>query len=382
MKFLYVAPRFHPNQYPIVEGLLSKGHEVYFCVSKIGETEKHKGVKIEKIKPSSKTVARNEKWLKHGTNYAEDKLIFWFEPDYNEMMDYLKKINPDIVIIRDRNMFSLLTVRICRKLSIKKVLLYNQSPVWSAEEPFGKQIQKKIWFSLFPKKRITTCEYRLYPPKDDEKLIYDANAYYLPFVPRLREKIDRSYLQNGIINVLDCGKYREYKNHILLIEAAKILVEREYKNFHLTILGQAINSDEVSYYELCKEMVCKYRLTEFVSLKNCVPYDQVPEYYLKNDLFILPSKSEQASVSCLDSMSFGLATISTSRNGTASYITPGKTGEIFETNNVKDLANKIEIYLKKPELIQLQGKAALSDIEDTFGFEKYYKKLMKIIEEL
>lgn len=38
MRFLYVAPRFHPNQNPIVGGLKEKGHEVISAVRYEGET--------------------------------------------------------------------------------------------------------------------------------------------------------------------------------------------------------------------------------------------------------------------------------------------------------------------------------------------------------
>ena len=101
--------------------------------------------------------------------------------------------------------------------------------------------------------------------------------------------------------------------------------------------------------------------------------------YLSNDLFVLPSKSEQATVSVLDSMSYGLATITTSRNGTADYIKIGQTGDVFRTNDKKDLADKIEKYLINPYLSEQHGRKAVLDVNQNYSFESYYTKLIKII---
>ena len=382
MRLLYVAPRFHPNQYPILEGMINKGHQVYFLATKIGHTEKHGDVEITILEPSELTKRLEKKWTNKSSVYAEDKMIFWFVPNRAQLKHLIVDIAPDVVIVRDRNLLSLTVVRECRKVGINKILLYNQSPIYTEKDSFKKNVERRLWFSLFPKIRITTCEYRNFPPSPDNKLIKDDNARYLPFVPRNRAKNDRQYLSKGIVNILDCGKYRDYKNHLLLIYAAGILVERGMHNFKITILGQALNNDEIQYYERCKELIQHLHLDSYFRLENCVPYDEVPRYYFANDLFVLPSKSEQASVSCLDALSYGLPTISTSRNGTASYIKSGITGEVFQTNDSNDLANKIEIYLKNPNLIAEQGKNALLDIEQEFGFENYYRKFMQIINNL
>ena len=381
MIFLYVAPRFHPNQYPILEGLINKGHQVFFLASKEGDTEKHGLVHHILLKPSRITIKMIKKWKKNGDVYAENKSIFWFIPDKKELIELVNQIKPDIVIVRDRNLLSLFTVNICRQLGVKKILLYNQSPVYSVKKKWYKNIQRKLWFSLFPKKRITVCRYYSYPNKETD-YICDKNAFFLPLVPRNVLFPNRIYMHNNRVNIFDCGKYRKYKNHLLLIEAIHILRERGFDNFFVTILGQANHDEEIDYYFQCKNLINQYNLEKWICLENCVPYDEIPNYYFINDVFVLPSSSEQASVSVLDSLSFGLVTISTSRNGTSDYVEPGKTGEIFETNDANDLADKISIYLSNPDVISVQGTNAIQSIKENFSFESYYEKLMQIIESL
>ena len=373
-----MAPRFHPNQYPIIEGLIKKGHSVVFCVTKIGPTEKHNGVTIELLNPNRFTTFLAKKWKKKGDDYLEDKLVFWFCPTNKAIKEILAKYKPDVIIMRDRYLNSLKFYRQAKKNRIK-CILYNQSPIYIEKHGILRNLVEKIWFSFFPKVRISVCNYEEFP-RSGVKYVKDPNAYFMPHVPR--QIIDsRSFFQNGIINIFDCGKYRPYKNHFCLVDAISIIKNRTvFNNFHVTIVGQAISKEEQDYFNRLNDYIKEKDLSTFFTLLNCVPYDDIPSFYLSCDLFILPSLTEQATVSILDSMSFGLATISTSKNGTADYIEPDKTGQIFNTNDPEDLANKIIIYLEKPDLIVEHGSQALREVKCNYSFDSYYKKLIRILE--
>ena len=41
MKILYVAPRYHTNQIPVVEGWLKNGHQVVFVSQVTNDSEDH-----------------------------------------------------------------------------------------------------------------------------------------------------------------------------------------------------------------------------------------------------------------------------------------------------------------------------------------------------
>ena len=378
MRFLYVAPRFHPNQYPIIEGLIKKSHKVVFCVTKIGPTEKHDGVTVELLKPNRFTTILAKRWKKKGDDYLEDKLVFWFCPTNKAIKEMLDRYKPDVIIMRDRYLNSLKFYRQAKKRRIK-CILYNQSPIYTEKRSSIRRLVEKIWFSFFPKVRISVCNHEEYP-RSDVEYVKDPNAYFMPHVPR--QIIDsRSFFHNGTINIFDCGKYRPYKNHFCLVDAISIIRKQTiYKNFHVTIVGQAISKEEQDYFNRLNDYIKEKKLSTFFTLLNCVPYDDIPSFYLSSDLFVLPSLTEQATVSILDSMSFGLATISTSKNGTADYIEPNKTGQVFNTNDSEDLAAKIILYLKKPNLIVEQGSQALREVKEKFSFDSYYEKLIHILE--
>lgn len=381
MRLLYVAPRFHPNQYPIIAGLINKGHTVQFCVTRIGTTEKHDNVKVNLMKPGILSVILEKIFMLKGENYAENRMQFFFIPQKKQLKKILKDFSPDAVVLRDRNFASLSFFRMCKKLKINKVLLYNQSPIYTKPSTGFRNFLKKRWFALFPKTRISVCRYRKFP-FEKNGYVEDKNAVFMPHVPRINSLVTRTYSEDGIVRIFCCGKYRPYKNHMLLVETAKKLVDRGYVNFYVTVVGQTDNDEEKKYYDDMAKCIAEYGLDKHFNLSRSVPYDEIPDFYLSNDVFVLASSNEQATVSILDSLSYGLATISTSFNGTADYIRCGETGYVFETNNADDLSEKIEEYLKNPGLVAIHGQNALNDVREEFGFENYYNKYMKLLGEI
>lgn len=375
MRFLYVAPRFHPNQYPIIQGLKQKGNEVCFAVRHVGVTEHHGDIKVNVFSHSFFSNLRYKFFLKKGENYAESKMIFWFSPKRREVISLIKEYKPDVIILRERNLFSLKFYNVAKRLKVEKIFLYNQSPIYETIQK--ESVLKKIWKRFFPKTRITVCRYKEYPIKG-KKYYKDENAFFLPFVPRINEK-EKKCLPHDPIRILDMGKYREYKNHFLLAKAIKQVVEDGYKNIHVRIVGQASNEEEKQYKATLEDYVKENNLQDFISIEGSVPYDQVNQLLLDNDIFILTSSRELANVSILDSMSLGLATIATNKNGTSDYIIDGETGLIFESNNVESLVEKIEFYLNAPKNIELHGKNAKKHMELHFSFKNYYKEFIGVI---
>ena len=82
---------------------------------------------------------------------------------------------------------------------------------------------------MFPKVRMTTVKIH-----DGFDLKYRGDQfhilpheYFLPYVhdPNPAAE-DRGYFKDGVLNVLDVGKYRPYKNHFVLVNAVKVMKDR------------------------------------------------------------------------------------------------------------------------------------------------------------
>jgi glycosyltransferase involved in cell wall biosynthesis len=399
MKFLFTAPRFHTNQVPIVKGLIEKGHEVRYFVAFIGATEDHSLCKPLILKPSWTTVWEKKTLVKTQTpSEVESAIGGHFIPNYEFLKDAFEDYMPDIVVCREKTNLTLCVKALCDEHDIP-CILYDQDPLYQlkdgtkkasavqkAKSSIWKRIATKLDRTLnmdrrmlkkmrmssgFPTVRMTPVKYSRLPRELSESTASD-NTYFIPFVAESHpEASERRYCPDGMLRILCVGKFREYKNVKLLVEAATMLNMEE--DWTMTIVGQAMNGDEQKYYEETKSMIATSGAENRITLKTNVPYDTMGEIYLQHDVFVLPSKKEVASIAVIEAMSYGLAVISTDYNGTASYVEDANCGAVFATEDAKDLAEKIKSLSHRS--IREYGQNARRKSVDDYSFEKYYNAL-------
>lgn len=376
MNFLFVAPRFHTNQFVVTKSLADVGHNVAFFAYYMGKTEDHSNVEPYLLKESPYTRWRVKKTgKKYGANLIESKKNQYFIPCFSDLYQKIKAYGPDIVITRETNITSMYVYIICRLLGIRCVIVYNQIPFYSKRKTsLAKKIKSVIKRVCFPRVRITTvCT--------DNPVRFDKNAkqyhikkhdYFIPFIAEAR-KTDRTYCGEGIVRILSVGKYRDYKNHFLLVDAISLLKDKS--GLRAAIAGQAYNEEETAYYDRLKSYIGQKGLEDTVTLYKNIKYSEMDRLYGEYDIFILTSKKEQASIAVLEAMANGMVTVSTDENGTASYIEEGACGYVFRTMDPDDLAAKIELLMSKKDDIESMGKAALKNVRDHYSFMNYYMAL-------
>ncbi|MFF2447137.1 glycosyltransferase family 4 protein [Neobacillus sp. NPDC058068] len=384
MKFLFVAPRFHTNQFPIVKSLIERGHNVEFFVQNVGKSEDHSKLKPYLMKKSilSILLCKIVDW-KYSANEAESKKLYYFIPANISLFIRIRKYRPDVVILRERNFSSWCAYLICKILKIRCTIIYNQTPLYSpnTSENIIKRFIKKIIREFFPKVRITTVYARNISVlrNNQDKYHIKSHDYFVPFIAELKEETaNRTYCKGGNINILDVGKYRDYKNHFLLVDAISLIGDR--RNLRVTIVGQVVNEDEQKYFDLLKTYIKSKNVDDVIRLEKNIDYNKMDQIYQTNDIFILPSKLESASISILEAMANGMVTISTDNNGTASYINEGECGYLFRTMDAKDLAIKIEQIVSKKTNIYKMGNQAYLNIKYNYSFPNYYSALGEVLE--
>lgn len=154
MRFLYVAPRYHTNQIPIMKGLKEQGHQVYFFSHYKGRIEDYSYVIPEIIGYSPLFLLMEAVYIriheKKNPMAGDWKLLHGFPPIL-KMYCRIKKVHPDIVIIRERSVYSIVTYLICRMLKMRAIL-YNQSPVCEERKS---DMAHKLVKRLTPRVRMT-----------------------------------------------------------------------------------------------------------------------------------------------------------------------------------------------------------------------------------
>ena len=375
MKFLFVAPRFHSNQAAIIRGLKEAGHEILYLVQRIGFSEDHASVVPVRIKQSrlSKIDFRILD-KQYSPTKAEDKKIHRFVPSFLHLFLQVRRFRPDYVSLRNKSITTLFVCLICKLLGIKKILLYDQIPVLSDTPAARQSGLRRLIIHVFPEYRYTPVKYAAYPVEGTE-YVQDKKAVFIPFVAE-RVVETRQYCPGGIVRVLAVGKYRDIKNHTLLLDALNGM-RAFLPRLQVTFIGQAVHDDEKVYLASLKSYALKLGLSQTVTMRTHVSHTEISGVYAAHDIFVLTTKQEQASIAFVEAMSNGLAVISTNRNGTASYIEDGKNGFVFKSCCSNDLAARLTQYLNHPALIREHGTAARKVADDVLDFEKFYDRFMK-----
>lgn len=378
MNIIYVAPMFHTNQIPIVKGWLERGHQVFFICQYKGKTENHKYCTPYILGYSAlfKFLLSIHEWFykskKHLSAYPEafkDKCGF---PPIFKLFQYLKKINPDVVILRERSMYSIFAYLICRICKIN-CILYNQTPLWDNEPPRN-DFAHRIVKSLTPSIRMTP----VFGNPDTGYL--DRQAVYIPFVIEPQQSPEeKKYFHNQRINILCVGKFEERKHHLMLLDIVRQLLP-DYP-LHLTLVGEVSTQYHQNYYQEVQEYIAVNHLEDFVDCHtNCSP-DRMSDFYRNADLFVLPSTGEFASISQLEAMSYSLPVIVSDTNGTACYIEEEKNGYLFKDKDAENLKEKIIKIISNRENILRMGAYSYLLVNEKYSFSNYQAKIEQLIQQ-
>lgn len=198
MRFLYVAHRYHTNQAPIMKGLVEHGHEVCFVSHYRGEIEDYDYV--TPVIAGYSVLFNMINWIyvhifqRKNSKACDMRLKYGF-PSLRRIRKIVKKFDPDVMIIRERSVYSIFTCFACRRLGIP-MILYNQSPLW--EDEIKNDLPHRIVRRLLPSVRITP----VMGVKREGK-VKEEGAVFVPFViePVLPPD-EKEWFQNGRISIL------------------------------------------------------------------------------------------------------------------------------------------------------------------------------------
>lgn len=372
MKFLYVAPRYHTNQMDIMKGLIEHGHEVCFIshYTAIIEDYSH----VEPIVLGYSPLYRLFDFLYVRVIHRKDPTAIVFKiqhgfPPIRKLRKMIYAFQPDIVILRERSVYSMAAYRICKKRGYP-CILYNQNPLWS--EPVKTDFAHRMAGKLSPKLRMTPV---MGAKKQGTSI--KENDYFVPFVIESQKAPqERDYFGNDTVHILCIGKYEIRKHHLMLLQAAEQL--RGKHKIHVTLVGEATSHFQKEYCGQVRGYVREHDMEDIVTVKTNIPRSKMEQEYLTADVYVIPSTLEMASVSQLEAMSYSLPVICSDTNGTACYVEDGVTGYLFRDCDQADLQEKMDRLLSDRALICEMGAAGYRTLADKYNFENYYNTVMQM----
>lgn len=379
-KILYVAPRYHTNQVPIMRGWMEHGCKVMFMAEFQGVSEIHDYVEFVQLSPNWLSK-RMFGWIdkKYPPSQAEGKKISCFWPAFFPALKKIRQFQPDLVILRERYLTSFVIYLICRLLGISNCILYVQQPVYGMEEPKNpvKGFLKNL---LFPKAVFSPVYYH------GKKRGIEGNSkvWFVPLVaednPEERS-LKKEYFADDRIHFLDIGKYRNYKNHFFLIDVfEKLCCKVNREEIKLTIIGQLSNADEKAYYEKLLKYVKEKKLEDVIEVRENIPFREMEDLYRKHDVLLLPSTYESAGMVILEAMEKGLCVAASIYCGLASYVEEYQCGYTFDLKDTEELEALLADLIWHREKISEMGQKSRKVIEEKLCFGNYVSALEELMQ--
>lgn len=158
----------------------------------------------------------------------------------------------------------------------------------------------------------------------------DTEYYRNTVIDRAQKRAEFNIPEDAFV-VLSVGELNENKNHAAMIKAIATLKD---PNIYYVICGEGTEREKL--LALARE--CK--LSDKVILTG--QRNDINECVKMSDVFAFPSKREGLGLAALEAMAGGLPLISSNKNGINDYAEDGKTGFMYEPDDVDGFADGIK----------------------------------------
>ena len=286
----------------------------------------------------------------------------------------LKKEKPDIVHLHAPVLMGLKALRVSKKLKLPVIATYHTHfpdyiphllPKLVAE--FSQAPVRKLISYVFSKANCTTA-----PTKELGK---ELEAYGVTNVISIPNGVSFKKFRKPDSSKF-MKKYKIPKDKPIVLYVGRISFEKKVdklievfknvKNASLVIVGTGPSLKE--YQKLAPDNVI---FTGFVD------DDLLPGAYASADVFVSASDSETFGLTFVEAMYFGLPVIGIKRLGAKEVISDGKNGFLVDLGKENEIADKINLLLRKPALRKKFGNQGKKDAKK-YDMEKIAKEFMKL----
>ncbi|HEX6428544.1 MAG TPA: glycosyltransferase family 4 protein [Niastella sp.] len=368
MRILFVAPRFHTNQFLLIKTLLEKKHEIIFHATSIGSTEDHSLITPVQFKQSKLSVLTEMifgKGLATRKNYFPGPISYW---------NVFRKLKPEMVVIRDPyKLFSLMAA--CYAiLTNAKIVFYTQEDLFRSRT--GKTLLKqKLTIRFFKAAWMTPIKSS---SENNDRL---KHMYYVPLPVAVKPHIDCSKDVAGEgPKILMIGKYhQERKKHLLFLQALGKLKDR-YR-FTVTIAGECAREEQQHKFKVIKEAANDLQLAGLIQWKQNVPYCQMADLYTSHHIYVMPAINEPYAVSVNEAMGYGLPVICTDTCGSKCNISHGENGFVIKSGNLEELTTSLERLISDHQKLNQMQERSLQFARENLSADVFYAKFAHLVRE-
>lgn len=356
----------------LIKALLEQQHSVYAFVSEYTQAELHKIESLGVI-PITYQLKRG------GLNPLIDIKVTY------ELSKKIKQIAPDLVFsyFSKPVIFGTLAAKIAKVPNIIGML--EGLGYTFTDQPQGLSKKTKLIKSLqvlLYKVGLPQLDKLIFLNSDDPKDLLDKYNIKVKQVDILGGiGLDLAdYIHQPVvsierpINFIFVGRLLKEKGIHDFIAAAQIVKEK-YPTAQFTVLG-AIDASNLGALKQAE-------LDTLISL-NIVNYagqvDNVKDWLVYSDVFVLPSYREGVPLSTQEAMAIGRAVITTDVPGCRDTVVDGINGFLVEKWNPRALAEKMSYFIENPEQVGIMGYESRKMAQKKFDATEVNKRLLAILD--
>lgn len=181
------------------------------------------------------------------------------------------------------------------------------------------------------------------------------------------------------IKILFAGTLRPSKGPMMLVEAARLCIERGVSNFIIHIAGQGKLKEKI------EEKIAEYHLSDHIKLIGTFPKTELTTKFQENDIFCLPAFRGGGGMVKMDAMACGLPVIGADSGG-CSVVVNKDCGINIEMTTPEEYKEKLAdalIYLIQNADVRLKmGQKGRERIRDEYSLEALERKLSEVYREI
>ena len=301
--------------------------------------------------------------------YSVYKEVTNFKPD----LIYITLSSAGFGILKDS-----LIVFLVKLLTRKKIVFHMHNAGVNRFQ--DRALYNFVYSKVF--KNTTVIVLSKYLKKDVSKYVKDENiricANGLPKID-VDHLVVRDKQQGAHPRILFLSNLIEQKGVYVLLKACQILKKKDI-DFSCVYVG---NEGDIFKEDLNNEI-------RNLDLEDQVTYlgpkfgDDKYREFAKADIFAFPTyyDSETFGLVNVEAMQFSLPIISTAIGGVPDVIENNVSGYLVQIKNEVEVAEKLAILIKNPDLRRIMGEKGYSNYQNKFTLEIFEQSLIKIFKEL
>lgn len=231
------------------------------------------------------------------------------------------------------------------------------SLIYTIESYFNSMLKKYEYVRYFICPSMFSLKKHVESGTPEKKLVHIPNFINI-------ENFESNFENDGYI--LFVGRLSKEKGVLTLLNAVKGL------DVSLKIVGDGPMRKE--YEDFAKE-----NSINNVSFEGYKSGDELKNIFRNSAFVVFPSEwYENAPMTILEAFAYGKPVIGSEIGGIPEMVIEGKTGLLFKPCDYNELKEKIKYLLSHPSLITEMGKNARKKVEEEYGSEVHYRKLIEV----